>query len=179
MLQRNLRGIEGLPDQARRAIEELYDRVESMSARLEALSEAPPLSTQQTQAVQQQVNSLVNNLLTTPLLGSGATDPQLQGVTTGGGTVTNVSLSTSGNLSGSVASSTSTPVIILAFSTTPEFGAVTTSHARFVGYTTSIASPSVAELPNDKDFCIHEDSGLGKMYLAYNQAGVIKKVELT
>lgn len=59
------------------------------------------------------------------------------------------------------------------------FLTTTTGGARFLGYTTSASTPTTTELPNNKDFCLHFDSGGSAMYLAYNLSGVIKKVALT
>ena len=59
-----------------------------------------------------------------------------------------------------------------------QLGSGNTSH-NFVGYTSSVTTPSTTELPADKDFCLHEDTVADKVYLAYNQGGVIHSVELT
>jgi hypothetical protein len=46
-------------------------------------------------------------------------------------------------------------------------------------YTTSAVAPTTSDLKYDKDWGIHVDSNLSKVYVAYNDGGVIKKVELT
>lgn len=50
--------------------------------------------------------------------------------------------------------------------------------ARFRGYTSSTNPPSTTELPNDKDFCIHEETDIPNFWLAFNRGGTIYKVAL-
>lgn len=45
--------------------------------------------------------------------------------------------------------------------------------------TSSSADPSVTELPNDGDACIHYNSTSTFIYLAFNRSGTIYKVQLT
>jgi hypothetical protein len=51
--------------------------------------------------------------------------------------------------------------------------------ARFMGFTSSAGAPTTTELPNNKDWSIHEDTTGPTMYLAFNLSGTIKKVALT
>jgi len=51
--------------------------------------------------------------------------------------------------------------------------------ARFAGYTSSVNAPSTTELPNDKDFCIHEETDVPNFWFAFNRGGTIYKVPLT
>lgn len=50
---------------------------------------------------------------------------------------------------------------------------------RFIGQTSTAANPTTTELPNDKDLAIHRNTATAAVYLAYNDAGTIKKVQLT
>lgn len=50
--------------------------------------------------------------------------------------------------------------------------------ARFRGYTSSTNPPSTTELPNDKDFSIHEETDVPNFWLAFNRGGTIYKVAL-
>lgn len=56
---------------------------------------------------------------------------------------------------------------------------LTANNLRLRGYSSSAAGPSTTELPLDKDFGIHKDTGSGNVWLAYNDGGAIKKVQLT
>lgn len=47
-----------------------------------------------------------------------------------------------------------------------------------IKYTTTALPPAVTDISAGQA-CIHVDSNTGKVYLAYNKAGAIKKVELT
>jgi hypothetical protein len=113
------------------------------------------------------------------LIGETATDPLLNQIPTGNGTVQSVSLSVSGNLSGSVATSKTTPVVTVSISTTPSFTSVTVGTAKCKGYTSSALPPGLGDYANDKDWGIHEDTGASKIYLVFNDSGTVKKVELT
>ena len=46
-------------------------------------------------------------------------------------------------------------------------------------YTSSSAAPTTTEIPVANSIAIHKNTNDGKVYLAYNDGGVIKKVELT
>lgn len=50
---------------------------------------------------------------------------------------------------------------------------------RTLGLVRAVGAPSTTTLPQDKDACLYENLTDSKVYLAYNDAGVIKKVELT
>jgi hypothetical protein len=50
---------------------------------------------------------------------------------------------------------------------------------RHIGRTATAAAPTTTELATDKDWSIHKDTSGGSVYLAYNDAGTIKKVALT
>jgi hypothetical protein len=45
-------------------------------------------------------------------------------------------------------------------------------------YSTSALPPAVADLPNDTDWGFHVDSNTSKVYVAYNNGGSIKMIEL-
>lgn len=47
-----------------------------------------------------------------------------------------------------------------------------------IKYTTTALPPAVTDIAAGQA-CIHVDSNTGKVYIAYNKAGAIKKVELT
>lgn len=49
----------------------------------------------------------------------------------------------------------------------------------FVGFTTSATIPSTSNFGRDRDVGVHRDTTANKVYLAYNDLGTIKKVELT
>lgn len=49
---------------------------------------------------------------------------------------------------------------------------------QFRGYTTSTGAVSTTELPNDKDWCFHYDSGAVERWLAINLGGKVYGVEL-
>jgi hypothetical protein len=49
---------------------------------------------------------------------------------------------------------------------------------RFLGFVSSEAAPTTAELPADKDLAIHNDTVLGTIRLAFNAGGAIKSVVL-
>lgn len=49
---------------------------------------------------------------------------------------------------------------------------------RFLGYTSSVGTPTTTQLPNNRDCAIHEDS-LGSTYFAYNRGGTIRRVTLS
>jgi hypothetical protein len=51
--------------------------------------------------------------------------------------------------------------------------------ARYLGYTSSAGAPTTTELPNNKDWSIHNDTTGPTIYLAFNLSGTIKKVALT
>ncbi|MEM4256556.1 MAG: hypothetical protein QW746_04495 [Thermoplasmata archaeon] len=53
------------------------------------------------------------------------------------------------------------------------------NNAKFVGYTLSTSDPSTTELPNNNDFGFHKNTSSGALYLAFNDGGSIKKVQLT
>src|SRR6266852_3543696 len=44
--------------------------------------------------------------------------------------------------------------------------------------TSSAANPSITELPNSGDWCLHKNTTSGFIYLAYNNGGAIVKVQL-
>ena len=44
--------------------------------------------------------------------------------------------------------------------------------------TSTSADPTTTEYPNDKDAGIHKNTTSGNVYLAYNDGGTIKKVQL-
>jgi hypothetical protein len=46
-------------------------------------------------------------------------------------------------------------------------------------YTSSAGAPTTTELPNNKDWSIHDDTTGPTIYLAFNLSGTIKKVALT
>lgn len=50
---------------------------------------------------------------------------------------------------------------------------------RWVGLTSSAADPTTTELPNDKDYGLHKNTSSGAVFLAYNDGGAIRKVQLT
>lgn len=50
---------------------------------------------------------------------------------------------------------------------------------QFNGYRTHNIDPSTATFPNDKDFGIHKNTSTGNVFLAFNDGGTIKKVQLT
>jgi hypothetical protein len=50
---------------------------------------------------------------------------------------------------------------------------------KWLGYTTTAADPTIAELPADRDVAIHKNSGSGNVFLAFNNGGSILKVQLT
>jgi len=50
---------------------------------------------------------------------------------------------------------------------------------RVIGYTTTASAPTTTEFPNDKDCGVHEDTGGGAFYFAFNRSGTIYKVALT
>lgn len=50
---------------------------------------------------------------------------------------------------------------------------------QFNGYRTNSIDPSTATFPNDKDFGVHKNTSSGDVFLAFNDGGVIKKVQLT
>ena len=41
------------------------------------------------------------------------------------------------------------------------------------------ADPTITEYPADKDFGVHKNTSSGDVFLAYNDSGTIKKVQLT
>jgi hypothetical protein len=49
---------------------------------------------------------------------------------------------------------------------------------RPMGYTTTASTPTTTELTETRAWGIHKNSNDSKVYLAYNDGGVIKKVEL-
>ena len=50
---------------------------------------------------------------------------------------------------------------------------------QFNGYRTHNIDPSTATFPNDKDFGVHKNTSSGNVFLAFNDGGTIKKVQLT
>lgn len=58
-----------------------------------------------------------------------------------------------------------------------EFGIVANRMA-MLGNTSSIADPTTTDLPTAKDMAIHKNTTTGNVFLAFNDAGVIKKVQL-
>lgn len=46
-------------------------------------------------------------------------------------------------------------------------------------YSTSTTTPSTDEFPDNDDWGFHVDSVAGKVYVAFNHNGTVKKVELT
>jgi hypothetical protein len=48
-----------------------------------------------------------------------------------------------------------------------------------LGYTSAAADPTTTELPTDKDLAIHKNTSSGDVFLAYNNGGIIVKVQLT
>lgn len=44
--------------------------------------------------------------------------------------------------------------------------------------TSSASTPTTTEYPNDKDAGLHKNTSTSKVYLAFNDGGTIKKVEL-
>ena len=58
-------------------------------------------------------------------------------------------------------------------------GAVTIGGLHIIGFTSSASTPSLTEYPTDKDAGIHKNTADGKIYLAFNSSGTIKKIELT
>ena len=50
---------------------------------------------------------------------------------------------------------------------------------QFNGYRTHNIDPSTATFPNDKDFGVHKNTSSGDVFLAFNDGGTIKKVQLT
>lgn len=49
----------------------------------------------------------------------------------------------------------------------------------FIGYTSAAGNPTTTELPSSMDLAIHKNTGTSAVYLAFNDGGVIKKVQLT
>lgn len=49
---------------------------------------------------------------------------------------------------------------------------------RFIGFTSSAADPAVTDLTTNGDLAIHKNTTSGNVFLAYRDAGVIKKVQL-
>lgn len=47
-----------------------------------------------------------------------------------------------------------------------------------VGFTSSNNDPSLTQLPNDKQYGIHKNTISGEVFLAFNDGGTIKKVQL-
>jgi hypothetical protein len=113
-----------------------------------------------------------------PELGTGTTDPQLEGVNTGGG-VTSVQVAAGGNLSSAGGPITSTGTITISLTANPSFTSLTVGTTKFVGYSSSTADPSTTELPADKNWGFHENTTSGNFYLAINDGGVIKKALLS
>lgn len=60
-----------------------------------------------------------------------------------------------------------------------EVGAVKLPAGRLRARTTTATTPTTAEFGTDMDFGIHRDSATGNVWLAYNDGGTIKKVQLT
>jgi hypothetical protein len=50
---------------------------------------------------------------------------------------------------------------------------------QFNGYRTNNIDPSTATFPNDKDFGVHKNTSSGNVFLAFNDGGTIKTVQLT
>ena len=50
---------------------------------------------------------------------------------------------------------------------------------QFNGYRSHNIDPSTATFPNDKDFGVHKNTSSGNVFLAFNDGGTIKKVQLT
>ena len=50
---------------------------------------------------------------------------------------------------------------------------------QFNGYRSHNIDPSTATFPNDKDFGVHKNTSSGDVFLAFNDGGTIKKVQLT
>lgn len=50
---------------------------------------------------------------------------------------------------------------------------------RIMGYTSTAFDPDTSELPSSGDVCIHKNTASGFVFLAFNDGGVIKAVQLT
>lgn len=50
---------------------------------------------------------------------------------------------------------------------------------RFTGSSSSSADPTTTELPNARDWGIHKNTTSGNVFIAYNDGGTIRKVQLT
>lgn len=46
-------------------------------------------------------------------------------------------------------------------------------------FTSTAADPTTTEIPNDSEFGLHKNTSSGAVFLAYNDGGSIKKVQLT
>lgn len=58
-------------------------------------------------------------------------------------------------------------------------GHVLVNNIEFYGRTQTTGDPTTTELPNSGDLSIHKNTTSGNVYLAYNDGGAIKKVQLT
>jgi len=58
-------------------------------------------------------------------------------------------------------------------------GSVQIGNLNILGKTLAAADPSTTQLPSDGDCSVHKNTSSGNVFLAYNDGGAIKKVQLT
>jgi len=182
--RRNLSKDKGIHPELKRTVDDIYDALDLL---LNERRKAQPSSvgTSQRQLPPSnggQSGGALLGVFGTELIGQGAVDDQLQTLSTSDGSVTSVGVSSNNAAIASISGSpvTSSGTIAINFSSTPTFTSVTLNGGlKWLGYTSSAAAPTTTELPADKNVAIHKDTGTSKIYLAFNDSGVIKKVELT
>jgi hypothetical protein len=153
-----------------------------------SVEEANKLSKEQSQQVAKEASTLINNFAT-KLIGEAEDANPLE--TLGEGTVTSVAAT--GNIvfsvGGTPITTSGTFTFILNTQTAntifagPTSGAAATPTFRLLTpndlpRTSSAADPSTTEFPNSGDWGVHKNTVSGFVYLAYNNAGAILKVQL-
>ncbi len=136
----NRRAYRGKVDETvAKQLDDILSALEAVQRDLAAVKAAPLPDLNISAALEQRIFSLVQGYATN-LIGETAADDQLETLGTGNGTVSQVSISVSGNLSGSVATATTTPNVTLALSANPGFTTVDATTSYKIGGTKVIGA---------------------------------------
>lgn len=154
----------------KRVINRLYDVLVMMAQEINTRPAITPIERQQ---IARDTAGLLGGF-GTPLVGAaGSSDPLLETLGTGNGTVTSVDLTAADNLSASGGPITDAGALSVTLTDDPLFNSVAINGMKWIGKTASISTPTAAEYPSDNDGGIHEDTAAKKIYLAFNYNGAV------